>query len=346
MLFWRWRDLRLYSHAAIGFAALALVVVDASVAGVRGNASSSPTPASSVAAHHQVLALGHGLHALAVASGGGRIWVLAQHGRHGSTAVAEIDPTTEQTVTSIQVPGAASHLFYGVGQVWVTGGTQISDVDPHGGHVRTIQLSGGTVSSMAFERSTAYAAVIGRDELLAVTVGKQLRTRTIEEKGGPLTVVAVPRAIEVTNDEMNLVPVIFPGADTSFLATLQLGRPVIASGGARVVWVRRRNLLVRETLRHGVSRPARQYLDVRGRPMQVTNTDDGGCYVTVSTARRSQPSLLYFSPQSLQAPHPKPTAVHRGRPVRSFAVDPAGGVAYVDVAGGLAKWVPSAKPLR
>lgn len=347
MLFWRWRDLRLHSHAAIGFAALALVVVDASVAGVRGGDRPPTSVRPSATGFHQPkLYVGHGLQAEAIASGGGRIWVLARRLAAGGDRLEEIDPRTEQTVSSTPVPRSAEHVFYGADRVWLTGRTRITVLDPRTKHVDTIQLSGGTLRSMAFAGSTAYAAVVSRDEVLEIKPGKQLRTKVIEEKGAPLTVVAVPRAIEVANNEMNLVPVILPGADTSFLATLQLGRPVIAAGDGRVVWVRRGHLLVRETLHRGAARPARQYVDVHGIPLQVMMASDGGCYVMVRAAGRSQPSLLYFSRHSLRAANPKPSAVHRGRQVRDFAIDPAGGVAYVDAAGHLARWVPGAKALR
>jgi hypothetical protein len=340
MLFWRWRDLRLYSHAAIGFAALALVVVDASVAGVRAGAASPPTPAPSVAAHPHALGVGHGLRAEAVASGGGHIWVLAKRSQRGPVLVEEIDPSSHQTITSIQVSGASSHVFYGAGRVWATGGTQISAVDPLGGRVSTIQLGGGTVRSMAFARSTAYAAVIGRDEVLAITGGKRLRTRTIEEHGGPLAVVAVPRAIEVTNNEMNLVPVILPGADTSFLAALQLGRPVIAAAGRRAAWVRRGRQLVRETL-GADNRPARRYVATPGAPLRVVMAGDGGCYVSLTSVPRSRINLAYFSRKALSARHPRPTDVHAGARITDFALDPAGGVDFIDRSGALKRWEPA-----
>jgi hypothetical protein len=344
MLFWRWRDLRLYSHVAIGIAVMALVVVDSTVAGVRGG--DSPSPGPSIGGHQTVGRLiGRGSYADAVTSGHGEIWSLdcarSPRGAGRRCFVAEIDPTDGTEVTSVQVPAPASSLFYGAGRVWLSGGPRLTAIDPRSGAVTSELLSGGTIRSMAFRGPRAYGAVVGRDEVLEITPGKRLQIKVIEEHGGPLVVTALRNAIEVSNAEMNLVPVIFPGTNTTFLAALQLGRPVVAAAGPQAAWVRRGHQLVRETLGSD-DRPARKYVATPGRPLRVLMNSDGGCHVSLASVPRSRVAMAYFSPIALSASHPTPTDVHAGRRVVDFALDPTGGVVYVDHSGTLRRWDPAA----
>jgi hypothetical protein len=339
MLFWRWRDLRLHGHVAIGIAVLALLAVDSTVVGAR---SGEAAPVMSIGGHPPPARLiGDGFLADAVTSGHGEIWTLRCFAPrpHRRCEVFEIDPSTGVEISAFLIPRPASNLFYGADRLWATGGGRITAIDPVSHHVATERRAGGTIRSMAFHGSTAYAAVVGRDEVLALTGGKRLRTKVIEEKGDPIAVVALPRAIEVTNRDMNLVPVILPGADTSFLATLQLGRPVIAAGGPHVVWVRRGHLLVRETVTRS-SHPARQYVATPGAPLRVVTAGDGGCYVSLASVPRSRVNLAYFSRKALTARHPRPTDVHAGARLTDFALDPAGGVVFIDRSGALKRWEP------
>jgi hypothetical protein len=343
-MFWRLRDTGLRSHVVIGVAALALVVVDSVVAGSRGSGEAQAQP--SIGGHQTPVAVGHGSRAKAVASGHGRIWALVEVGRTGRYFVGEIDPRNDEALDTIRVPGPASYVFYGAGHVWVSGRhgstARLSAIDPRTGRVLTLRLRGdGALSSMAFAGPTAYAAVVGRDEVLELTARKRLHAKAIEERGGPLAVVAVPHAIEVTNRDMNLVPIILRGADTTFLAALQLGRPVIAAAEGQAAWVRREDSLVRETL-SASGRPARHYVPTHALPLEVVMTPAGGCYVAVAThkGRRPSPDLLYFTRAALSAGHPRPTAVHRGRQINHLALDPTGGVVYTDVTGRLNRWAP------
>lgn len=340
MLFWRLRDLRIYSHAAIGIAVLALLGVDATVAGVRSGDAAQVVSIGGHEPHSRPI--GRVAYADAVTSGHGVIWTLhcSRHaGRHCEVALGSPPKGVEASV--LAVPRPASHLFYGAGRVWIAGGGRISAIDPRTHRIATLRLAGGTVASMAFRGSRAYAAVVGRDEVLAITPGRTLHPKVIAEHGGPRTVIAFPDAIEVANDEMNLVPIIFPRADTSFLAALQLGRPVIAAAGPHAAWVRRGRQLVRETLGPD-NRPARKYIATPGRALRVVMAAGGGCYVSLASVRRRGIDLAYFSRKALSARHPTPTDVHVGRRVVDFALNPAGGVVYIDRTGALQRWVPAA----
>ena len=124
MLFWRLRDLRIYSHAAIGIAVLALLGVDATVAGVR---SGDAAQVVSMGGHHASQPVGR---AGAVTGGRGKIWALVALGRGPKYHLRVIDPQTEQVVHSVLLAGRLSHLFYGAGRVWAVGGQRISAVDP------------------------------------------------------------------------------------------------------------------------------------------------------------------------------------------------------------------------
>ncbi|HVV74597.1 MAG TPA: hypothetical protein VHC43_01065 [Mycobacteriales bacterium] len=349
-LFWRWRDLRVHSHLAIAAGALILLLVDSTVAGVRAGSPPAAAAPPSLASRHEVLSPRRGLRGELVVSGSGWLWLLARDGKHAHS-LEQVDPRTEQIHSSTRVAGPASYLFYGAGRVWVTGGSTIRALDPRSGRLSVLRAAGGTVRSMTFARSKAYAVVAGRDEVLAISPGRRLRAHTIVEHGGPSTAVALSDAIEITNHRANLVPVIFPRADTSFLAALQLGRAVIAAAGPQAAWVRRGHELVRETLSRAAgsaSRPARHYVDTLGRPEHVVMTADGGCYVSIgrTSGRARRTDVLYFSRSALRSRHPRPSAVHRGPHVRSLALDPAGGVVFTDAVGDLVRWVPTVKSLR
>ncbi len=279
--------------------------------------------------------------AQAVTSGHGSIWTLnCRVPRHGRCVVTKVDPRTEVAGPAVKVPRPASRLFYGAGHVWVAGGRRITAVAPATGAVATARLPGGPVDSMAFHGDRAYAAVNGHDQVAEITPGGVLKIRLIEERGGPRAVVGLRDAIEVTNGVMNLVPIIFPGADTTFLAALQLGRPVIGAAGPQAAWVRRGTHLVRETLGSD-NRPARRYVATPGPPMRVVMAGDGGCYVSLPPMPRRRENLAYFSRKALEARHPSPTDVHVGRRVLDFALDPAGGVVFIDRRGALQRWVPA-----
>lgn len=336
-LFWRWRDLGVYRHIALGVALAALLAVDVAVAGTRGADSSAAAPSSPVST--KPVRLAPRMHAVDVASGHGRLWVLTRKGRRGPYAVEELTADRLQQVRSFPVTEAATAVYYGAGRVWVVGKRSITVLDPAGGRTQSRRIE-GTIDSMAFARATAYAVAAGRGEVLTISPGRRLSIHSIEERGGPLALVAVTGAIEVTNQAMNLVPIILGGANTTFLAALQLGRPVIASAGDQAVWVRRGHQLVRETLGSD-NRPARKYVATPGSPLQVVMTADGGCYVSLASTSKRRLDLAYFSRRALSARHPTPTDVRAGRRVADFALDPAGGVVLVDASGNLRRWVPA-----
>jgi hypothetical protein len=210
------------------------------------------------------------------------------------------------------------------------------------GDVVSLRLgSNAAVDSIAFHGRTGYAAVAGRDEVLALHAGNRLRVERHQELGGPTGVVAVEGAVQVTNASRNLVPIILRGADTSFLAAVSRVHPVLAAAGKRAVWVRSGHGLIRVSVtRDGVV--TRKHVRTIHRVFDVHTTPAGGCYVSVANRRnrRTHRNLLYFSSAALRAPHPAPTAIHHGREVNSLALDPAGGVVYVDNTGKLRHWVP------
>lgn len=355
-MFWRLRDLRVPGTVALGGAALALVVVDSVVAGTRGGSPAAP-PAPPVPHVSARLGMLPGVITESVAAGRGRIWALVDKpsAHRDRFYVYGIDPATNAVRSTVRVPGPASYVFYGARHVWVSGGgdggapnSKISAVDPARLTIATVRLGrDSAVSSIAFHGSTAYAAAAGRDQVLAIKAGKRLRVKRIAERGGPIDVVAVHGAIEVTDGVRNLVPVILRGANTSFLAEVSRLRPVFAAAGRRAVWVRSARRLIRVSVVGGKV-GVRTQVPTGSRVFGMVTTPGGGCYVAVASRGAHHPrrNLLYFSPTALRARHPHPTAVHHGRTVNHLALDPAGGVVYADAAGKLRRWIPRATSLR
>jgi hypothetical protein len=348
-MFWRLRDLGVPSYIAVGSALLALVVADSVTAGVRSDGSSAATPPAVVHLASGTRGLLAGAKAVSVASGRGEIWALAGPSSHAvaGRVAEEIDPKTGRVLRSVPVPAPATYVFYGAHRVWVSGAGRVSAVNPSTGHVLTRSLGRGVaVQSMAFHGSRAYVADPGRDQIVTFTAGTQLRSKTVTELGGPRAVVELHGAIQPTNRVKNLVPVIFRGADTSFLAEVSRIRPVIASAAKRIVWVRRSDGLLRVTMSRaaarGVSVARRQEVMTGSRVRQLAMTPGGGCYVAIENHhdRRSHRNLLYFSRAALRARRPHPTSVHRGHEARDLALDPAGGVVYADRTGKLVSWLP------
>jgi hypothetical protein len=233
--------------------------------------------------------------------------------------------------------------------VWVVAEGRVSALDPANGHVLTRRLDGGVAAhSMAFHGSTAYLVEPARDRVLALRAGSTIRINGTTERGGPRAVVALHGAVQPTSQDKNLIPFIFRGADTSFLAQLSRLPPILAWAGNRAVWLRRAHGLLLATVSHsgtvarGTHLSSRRYVVTGTRVRQVVMTASGGCFISVQNSRdvRSHHNLLYFSRAALRASKPRPTAVHRGREVRDLAVNPAGGVAYADDAGRLLSWVP------
>lgn len=338
-MFWRPRDLGLRSHVAVGIAALALVGVDASVAATRGGGGEAPT--FSIADPATSFHLGPHLHAEGVASGHRRLWVLVRHDPD-HYRVEDLRPSNLETIRSIPVPSGATGIYFGAGRVWVSSAAAITAIDPASGRSQTHAL-GSTVDSMAFVGSTAYAVGTSPDELLAITAGHRLRVRSIEETGDPVAVVALSRAVEVAGRAANLVPVILPGANTSYLAALDLGQPIIGSAGPTAAWVARGRLLVLERL-SASGRLARKYFRIPGHARRVLTDPRGGCYVAVGGAAR--PALLYIPRAAIRAELPRAFAIRRGAAIASFALDPVGGVVYTTFAGQLRRWIPPLKWLR
>jgi hypothetical protein len=351
-MFWRLRD-SLPSHVAIGAALVVLVAVDATVAGTRDASDTphyvAPTPAPHAARRHAGLL--PGVTVESVTSGGGRIWALVDKpsARGDRMFVFQLDPTDYRVTATVRVPGPADRVYYGAGRVWVSGGgdggspnVRISAFAPSVGDVVSLRLgSNAAVDSIAFHGRTGYAAVAGRDEVLALHAGRRLRVERRQELGGPTGVVAVEGAVQVTNASRNLVPIILRGADTSFLAEVSRIHPVLAAAGKRAVWVRSGHGLIRVSVTRG-GVVTRKHVRTIHRVFEVRAAPGGGCYVSVTNRRnlRTHRNLLYFSPAALRSPHPAPTAIHHGREVNSLALNPAGGVVYVDNMGKLWDWVP------
>jgi hypothetical protein len=349
-MFWRLRD-SVPSYTAIGFALVALVAVDSTVAGSRTDGSSaSAAPAIvQVAQGQSSHGLLPGVRTLGVASGHGEIWALVVQG--SSYAVEEINPTTQRAGASYRMTSPASHIFYGAGRVWLTGANRVSALNPASGHFLTHRLGNGAkVSAMVFHGTTAYAALGGHDELLTLRPGRTFRAKLIAERGGPAAVVALSGAIQPTNRMKNLIPIIFRDANTSFLAEISRLRPVIASAGKRAVWVHSGKGLIRitvpsgGTIRRGNDIASRQHFATDIRVRQIMMTPGGDSYVSAQNrGGRSHRNLLYFSRAALRAKKPVPTATHRGLAALGLALDPAGGVVYADRTGKLRRWVPRTK---
>ena len=351
-MFWRLRD-SLPSHVAIGAALVALLAVDATVAGTRDAGEDAnlaqPLPVVQPAPHAGLLP---GVEVESVASGRGRIWVLVDRPDAGKDRffVHQLDAANYRVMASVRVPGPASHVYYGAGHVWVSGGgsggapgARITAFVPPTGDLVTRRFgNGAAVDSIAFHGSTAYAAVPGRGEVLALKAGRTLRYQRHEERGGPTGVVAVEGAIQVTNSYRNLVPIILRGADTSFLAEVSRIHPVLASAGRRSVWVRSEHGLIRVSVSRG-GNVQRKHVTTIHRVRDLLSTSDHGCFVAVTNHpdRMNHRNLLYFSPAALRSPHPKPTAIHHGHQVTRMALSPAGGVVYVDNRGKLWDWNPA-----
>jgi hypothetical protein len=201
---------------------------------------------------------------------------------------------------------------------------------------------------MAFHAPKGYLADRAHDKVRTFTAGSRLRAGAIAVRGGPRAVVALLGAIQPTNRAKNLIPIIFHGANTSFLAEVSRLRPVIASAGKRAVWVHSATGLIRitvppgGTLRRGNNVASRKHFATDSRVRQIVVTPGGGAYVSIQDRHNvgSHRDLLYFSRSALRAHHPRPIAVHHGRKVRDLALNPAGGVVYADEAGLLLTWAP------
>jgi hypothetical protein len=246
----------------------------------------------------------------------------------------------------------AAHIFYGAGRVWLTGSGRISAINPASGRVLTRTLDRGVnLTSMAFHDSSAYVADPRQDRVYRFTAGSRIAAHAIAERGGPRAVVTLSGAVQPTNAAKNLIPIIFGGANTSFLAEVSRLHPVIASAGTRAVWVRSGKGLTRitvppgGTIRRGNNVASRQHFATDTRVRQLAMTTAGGVYVAIQNPHnvRSHRNLLYFSRAALEAHSPRPTASHRGRTAIDLAIDPAGGVVYADGTGKLWRWAPAAK---
>ena len=336
---------------SLGYGALAVVVAGLTVVGVRTVPEAKAGPMYPPFTHH--IAMTPGASVSSVASGAGAIWAIVKPASGDLIRLAKIDPRTDNVKSWLDLPMPASQLYFGRGWLWASNGagTRITAINALTGAVSSLHLTTGAVGSIASLGSTAYAVVAHRDEVLALTVDKgEIQTRRIHVAGGPTSIVALRGVVLPSNRSGTLEPIWVQPQQPHHAAfpvgALSSKLPVIAPAGVMSVWARSAGALEREgvgTHRHLFAvrlRPAH-------RPIAVVNARDGACYVAIRNfGGPSRANLFYYQSSRIAGGAPLPSQAHVGHQIRSLALDPLGGVVYVDARGQLWRWVPAGIPLR
>jgi hypothetical protein len=282
----------------------------------------------------------------AVAAGGGHLWTIELHpsGRRPQTTVVERDPATGRQQATYRVPGEDFGVAYALKRVWVWGvesgirnASVITELDPANGAPVTRALNTDVIEAAGF---TAHRAWFTEDDLarvVAVTPGGRSRAFRLRLPDANHLATAGPGSVVASGNStaMQQLPSGRPVAAGSTPPTLLASTPTFG------LWIGAGTSL---SYRPALFGPTILSLQLPLRAALVMGDPSHGVYVATSSndPQHFDPYLVYYSPRSLRAPDPQPSARLDGRVrVESMAAGPHGGVVFVTTGGQIDAWNPA-----
>lgn len=289
--------------------------------------------------------------------GGGYAWTLARAATPDDVGVvAQRDASTGQLVASIDVPGPAEWLAFGLDRVWVAGGGDasnpdagaISMIDPATKAVTTHHYADRSrPSGVAFAGGIAWFGLYSSDRVDGFRPDAQLDPAvSVRVPGGPADVIATGegRLWVHTIDNAQIVDVDVTDAKHPAVGkSYPWSGRLFAAGPAGTIWTtdgQRVVLLTPALLKSGTSVATGTRIATPGAPFWVTPSAGGGLWVILSVDSSPPWSIGYYSPASLRAADPQPDATAKVSAAVVGMDDPdSGGLLFV-AAAGAGVWSP------
>jgi hypothetical protein len=281
-----------------------------------------------------------------VVAGGGYLWTVELHpsAKHPGSFIERRDPFTGRQEATYHVPEEDFTIAFGLGRVWTWGGgyrqgepTIVSTIDPSTGaiHSADVRPRAG-IAGVAFAAGRAWFTEPGRGQVMSVDPDHLGDMHAIGIVGARDVVPVGPSAVVVsgTTGLLHKLP------SNAILGTPSSSLTKLAAAPGYGVWIAHGRQL---TYQPAINAPLTTTLHLPYPVSGVMGDPEQGVYVSLAGSKPplDAPYLVYFSPRSLQAAHPRPTAALNGHiGVSSMAARPDGSVVFVTFDGGVWAWTP------
>lgn len=345
------RTSRLRRHRALIVPAAAVVVVlavvltllngSSPVVGTTTKAAAATAPAPPVSLSRLASANPSG-----VVTGAGFLWTVELHpsARHAGTTIERRDLRTGRPLQSYRVPGEDFGIGYGLGRIWAWGAddarpllNEVSTLDPASGRVTSVGVGTGSIQAVAFTSRGAWFTQPQRNRVVVLTANLRtgrgvfpadgardigtLATDSVVALDSAGAVLELPREVTINRNDLTLT--------------------LLSSTPSHGVWIGHGNDL---SYQPTINSPLTVSLRLPLEAAHVVGDPATGVYVATesSNPQDASPYLVYYSPQSLRAAHPRPVARLDGDvEVQSMTAGVNGALVFVATDGSVIAWNPS-----